>query len=68
MKQPLKADGTPSFEFIRTYASKYAPEAWQMTLGIIMLLIILFRPGGIWTIYEALASRLSRGWRGAESG
>jgi ABC-type branched-subunit amino acid transport system permease subunit len=60
--------GAIAFEFIRTYASKYAPEAWQMTLGIIMLLIILFRPGGLWTIYEALASRLSRGWRGAESG
>ncbi|MBI3327318.1 MAG: branched-chain amino acid ABC transporter permease [Nitrospinae bacterium] len=52
--------GSIAFEFIRTYASKYAPEAWQMTLGIIMLLIILFRPGGLWTIYEALASRLSR--------
>ncbi len=52
--------GSIAFEFIRTYASKYAPEAWQMTLGIIMLLIILFRPGGLWTIYEALASRFSR--------
>jgi branched-chain amino acid transport system permease protein len=60
--------GAIAFEFIRTYASKYAPEAWQMTLGLIMLLIILFRPGGLWTIYEALANRLGRRWRGAESG
>jgi branched-chain amino acid transport system permease protein len=60
--------GAIAFEFIRTYASKYAPEAWQMTLGLIMLVIILFRPGGLWTIYEALANRFSRRWRGAESG
>jgi branched-chain amino acid transport system permease protein len=60
--------GAIAFEFIRTYASKYAPEAWQMTLGIIMLVIILFRPGGLWTIYEALARGFSRRWRGAESG
>jgi branched-chain amino acid transport system permease protein len=60
--------GAIAFEFIRTYASKYAPEAWQMTLGIIMLVIILFRPGGLWTIYEALANRFSRRWKGAESG
>jgi branched-chain amino acid transport system permease protein len=60
--------GAIAFEFIRTYASKYAPEAWQMTLGLIMLAIILFRPGGLWTIYEALAGRFSQRWRGAESG
>jgi branched-chain amino acid transport system permease protein len=60
--------GAIAFEFIRTYASKYAPEAWQMTLGLIMLVIILFRPGGLWTIYEALAGRFGRRWRGAESG
>src|SRR5438132_8506651 len=30
--------GAIAFEFIRTYANKYAPYAWQMTLGIIMLL------------------------------
>ena len=38
--------GAIAFEFIRTYANKYAPYAWQMTLGIIMLLIILLQPGG----------------------
>jgi ABC-type branched-subunit amino acid transport system permease subunit len=49
--------GSIAFEFIRTYASKYFPNEWQMTLGIIMLAIILFRPGGLWAIYEALAAR-----------
>jgi branched-chain amino acid transport system permease protein len=52
--------GSIAFEFIRTYASKYFPNEWQMTLGIIMLAIILFRPGGLWTIYEALVARFGR--------
>lgn len=53
--------GAIAFEFIRTYASKYFPNEWQMTLGIIMLAIILFRPGGLWAIYESIAARLGRG-------
>jgi ABC-type branched-subunit amino acid transport system permease subunit len=50
--------GAIAFEFIRTYASKYFPLAWQMTLGVIMLVIILYRPGGLWAIYESIAARL----------
>ena len=52
--------GAIAFEFIRTYASKYFPNEWQMTLGVIMLAIILFRPGGLWAIYEELAARFAR--------
>jgi len=52
--------GSIAFEFIRTYASKYFPNEWQMVLGIIMLAIILFRPGGLWAIYEAIAARFAR--------
>lgn len=52
--------GSIAFEFIRTYASKYFPNEWQMMLGIIMLAIILFRPGGLWAIYEELAARFGR--------
>ena len=59
--------GALAFEFIQTYASKYFPLAWQMTLGIIMLLVILFRPGGLWAIYELVADRLrGTGARGDE--
>ncbi len=55
--------GAVAFEFIQTYASKYFPLAWQMTLGIIMLVIILFQPRGLWGIYEALARRFGgRKW------
>ncbi|MBT5051021.1 MAG: branched-chain amino acid ABC transporter permease [Rhodospirillaceae bacterium] len=46
------------FEFIQTYASKYFPLAWQMTLGIIMLVVILFQPGGLWAIYKKMEQRL----------
>jgi branched-chain amino acid transport system permease protein len=59
--------GSIAFEFIRTYASKYFPNEWQMTLGIIMLAIILFRPGGLWAIYEEMAARLGRRRREAQS-
>jgi branched-chain amino acid transport system permease protein len=58
--------GSIAFEFIRTYASKYFPNEWQMTLGIIMLAIILFRPGGLWAIYEEVAARLGRRQREAQ--
>ncbi len=58
--------GSVAFEFIRTYASKYFPNEWQMTLGIIMLAIILFRPGGLWAIYEEVAARLGRRQRVSE--
>ena len=37
-------------ELLRTYAFEYAPYTWQMILGIAMLIVILFLPGGIWSI------------------
>jgi branched-chain amino acid transport system permease protein len=58
--------GAIAFEFIRTYANKFAPYAWQMTLGIIMLLIILLQPGGIWAIYESLVGRARHRTEGIE--
>ena len=37
-------------ELLRTYAFEYAPYTWQMILGIAMLMVILFLPGGLWSI------------------
>lgn len=37
-------------ELLRTYAFEYAPYTWQMILGVTMLLVILFLPGGIWSL------------------
>ena len=31
-------------------ASQYAPNVWQMALGAAMLAIIMFLPGGLWTL------------------
>ncbi len=45
-------------EFIRSYAFSYVPYLWQMILGGIMLLIIIFSPGGLWQIYNSAADRL----------
>jgi ABC-type branched-subunit amino acid transport system permease subunit len=38
------------FEALRTVASQYAPNVWQMALGVAMLVIIMFLPGGLWTL------------------
>jgi branched-chain amino acid transport system permease protein len=38
------------FEALRTVANQYAPNVWQMALGVAMLAIIMFLPGGLWTL------------------
>ncbi|HVL59248.1 MAG TPA: branched-chain amino acid ABC transporter permease [Burkholderiaceae bacterium] len=42
---PFVAAGV--FEVVRTFANQYAPNVWQMTLGIVMLLLIMFLPRGL---------------------
>ncbi|GAB4274741.1 MAG: branched-chain amino acid ABC transporter permease [Deferrisomatales bacterium] len=37
-------------ELLRTYAFEYAPYTWQMILGATMLAVILFLPGGLWSL------------------
>jgi ABC-type branched-subunit amino acid transport system permease subunit len=44
--------GSVVFEFLRSYAYKLAPDTWQMALGATMLLVILFAPGGLWSLLE----------------
>jgi ABC-type branched-subunit amino acid transport system permease subunit len=41
-----------AFEFVRNYAFKISPYTWQMLLGGVLLVIILFAPGGLWSIFE----------------
>ena len=45
---PFLAAGV--FEAVRTLANQYAPNVWQMTLGVVMLLLILFLPAGLWSL------------------
>jgi len=42
--------GSILFEFVRNYAFEISPYTWQMTLGIVLLLIIFFLPGGVWSL------------------
>lgn len=44
------------FEALRTVASQYAPNVWQMALGVAMLAIIMFLPGGLWTLARRKAA------------
>jgi ABC-type branched-subunit amino acid transport system permease subunit len=44
-------------ELVRSYSSQYFPNTWQGALGIFLLLIILFLPGGL----GSLALRLRAG-------
>jgi branched-chain amino acid transport system permease protein len=37
---------------IRTYAFAYSPNTWQMVVGATMLLVIIFMPGGLWSLFR----------------
>lgn len=39
------------FTMVRTYAVELFPHSWQMILGVVLLLIILFLPKGIWSLF-----------------
>lgn len=44
--------GAIIFESIRSFAYEYSPNTWQMALGIAMLLVIMFLPGGLWSLFR----------------
>ncbi len=54
--------GSIAFELLRTYAFKYMPYTWQMILGVAMLAIIMFAPGGLWSLCQ-LAIRSVGRWQ-----
>jgi branched-chain amino acid transport system permease protein len=43
--------GSVIFESVRSFAYEYSPNTWQMVLGITMLLVIMFLPGGLWSVF-----------------
>ncbi len=43
--------GSIIFEAIRSFAYQYSPNTWQMALGTTMLLVIMFLPGGLWSVF-----------------
>jgi len=44
--------GTFILEIARVYAVEASPNTWQMILGIVMLLTILFLPNGLWSLVQ----------------
>ena len=43
--------GALIFEIIHTVAFDISPNTWQMTLGIALLLVIVFLPDGLWSLF-----------------
>lgn len=44
--------GSLFFEFIRSYALFYFPNTWQMIIGIVLILGILYLPEGIGSVFN----------------
>jgi branched-chain amino acid transport system permease protein len=44
--------GSFIYELIRTFAYEYSPNTWQLALGSVMLLIIVFLPAGLWSLFR----------------
>lgn len=44
--------GALVFETIRSFAYEYSPNTWQMVLGITMLIVMIFLPGGLWSLIQ----------------
>ena len=44
--------GSLFFEFIRSYALFYFPNTWQMIIGVVLILGILYLPEGIGSIFS----------------
>lgn len=44
--------GSFIYELIRTFAYEYSPNTWQLALGAVMLLIIVFLPAGLWSLFR----------------
>ena len=42
--------GTFILEIVRVYAVEISPNTWQMILGTVMLLTIIFLPKGLWSL------------------
>jgi len=38
------------FAAVRTFAIQEAPHTWQLTLGVVLLVLIIFLPKGLWSL------------------
>lgn len=46
--------GALIYEAVRTYAAVFAADIWQLVLGVVLLAVILYAPGGVTGIYSRL--------------
>ncbi|NNM75152.1 branched-chain amino acid ABC transporter permease [Enterovirga aerilata] len=53
--------GAFGYELTRTYAAALVADAWQMILGIVLLGVILFAPGGLWGMGRSALRRRPAG-------
>lgn len=44
-------------EIVRSFSNLYFPNSWQLALGAFLLLVILFRPGGIGSLWAGRRPR-----------
>jgi branched-chain amino acid transport system permease protein len=44
--------GAILLELLRSYAYEHAPNTWQLVVGGAMLLVILFLPAGLWSVFQ----------------
>jgi branched-chain amino acid transport system permease protein len=49
--------GSILFELLRSFAVQYSPYTWQLTMGSVLLLLILFVPNGLWSLFGRLLRR-----------
>jgi ABC-type branched-subunit amino acid transport system permease subunit len=50
--------GALIFESIRSFAYEYSPNTWQMVLGSALLLVIIFLPAGLWSVFQSRQRRI----------
>ena len=43
--------GAMLLELLRSFAYEHAPNTWQLVVGTAMLLVILFLPAGLWSLF-----------------
>lgn len=48
--------GSLVYETVRTYAAAFAADVWQLVLGSVLLIVILFAPSGVVGLYQSLTA------------
>lgn len=49
--------GALAYEFVKTYAAAFAADVWQLILGAVLLVVILFAPSGLIGLSQTLGTR-----------